>query len=139
MFAYTQHKSGTALLLFRTSGSGIAFNPNNNTEAHAVCTNARIMRVHYLHTNGHLVLQCFGLFMNLPDSMCQNKARKTPFSICPVSYPPERHIPSAWVQYCKTFLATRARLFRFALQKYCFFLIYARVGALILCNYVIFL
>ena len=43
-------------------------NPNNNTEAHAVCTNARTMRVHYLHTNGHLVLQCFGLFVNLPDS-----------------------------------------------------------------------
>ena len=37
-------------------------NPNNNTEAHAVCANARIMRVHYLHTNGHLVLQCFGLY-----------------------------------------------------------------------------
>jgi hypothetical protein len=37
-------------------------NPNNNTEAHAVCTNARTMRVHYLHTNGHLVLQCFGLY-----------------------------------------------------------------------------
>ena len=40
---------------------------------------------------------------------CQNKARKTPFSICPVYHPPERHIPSAWAQYGKTFLATGAR------------------------------
>jgi len=34
-------------------------NPNNNTEAHAVCTNARTMRVHYLHTNGHLSAAMF--------------------------------------------------------------------------------
>ncbi len=38
----------------------LPFVPNSNTVAHAVCMNARTMRVHYLHTNGHLVLQCFG-------------------------------------------------------------------------------
>ena len=38
----------------------LPFHPNSNTEAHAVCTNARNVRVHYLHTNGHLVSQCFG-------------------------------------------------------------------------------
>ena len=38
----------------------LPFVPNSNTVAHAVCTNARTTRVHYLHTNGHLVLQCFG-------------------------------------------------------------------------------
>ena len=38
----------------------LPFVPNSNTVAHAECTNARTMRVHYLHTNGHLVLQCFG-------------------------------------------------------------------------------
>ena len=32
------------------------------------------------------------------------------FSICPYLLPhPERHIPSAWAKYCKTFLATGAR------------------------------
>ena len=60
----------------------------------------------------------------------QNKARKTPLSICPVYHPPERHIPSARAQYGKTFLATRARLFRSAVQRYNIFLIYTRVNCI---------
>ena len=117
-------------MLFRTSGSGIAFNPNNNTEAHAVCIYAYAHTYLIIHTYGHLVSHCFGLAMNLPDSMCQNKARKTPLSICPVYHPPERHIPSARAQYGKTFLATRARLFRSAVQRYNIFLIYTRVNCI---------
>ena len=46
----------------------LPFHPNNNTEAHAVCTNARTMRVHYLHTNEHLSAAMFWYVMNLPDS-----------------------------------------------------------------------
>ncbi len=46
----------------------LPFVTNSNTVAHAVCINARNVRVHYLHTNEHLVSQCFGLFVNLPDS-----------------------------------------------------------------------
>ena len=87
-FTFLQIKSGTAILLFRTSGSGIAFNPNNNTEAHAVCICMRI-RASVIHTNGHLVSQCFGLVMNLPDSMCQNKALKTPFFNMSAFLPPD--------------------------------------------------
>ena len=45
----------------------LPFHPNSNTVAHAVCTNARTMRVHYLHTNGHLSAAMFWV-MNLPDS-----------------------------------------------------------------------
>jgi len=57
---------------------------------------------------GILVLQCFGWWIyQIPVS--QNKARKTPFQYVLYLPPPERHIPSAWAKYGKTFLATGAR------------------------------
>ena len=95
----------------------LPFVPNSNTVAHAVCMNARTMRVHYLHTNGHLVLQCFGTLWiyQIPDS--QNKARKTPFSICPVFTPTRKTYTLGVGKILQNFLSHRGTI-HFALQNY---------------------
>ena len=57
----TQHKKRDrtiAVPLFKALV--LPFNPNNNTEAHAVCIYARL-HARLIHTNEHLVSQCFGL------------------------------------------------------------------------------
>jgi hypothetical protein len=65
--AYINKKRDCNLAVPLTQALVLPSIPNNNTEAHAVCTNARTMRVHYLHTNGHLSAAMFWV-MNLPDS-----------------------------------------------------------------------
>ena len=52
-----------------------------------------------------LVSQCLGLAMNLPDSMCQNKALKTPFQyVLYLSRPkdifPQRGLNTAKLAFC---------------------------------------
>ena len=82
-------------------------NPNNNTEAHAVCINARIIRAHYLHTYGHLVLQCFGLYEFTRFRNAKTKRVRRLFNMSCIYPHPEWHIPSAWAKYCKTFVLRR--------------------------------
>ena len=65
--AYTYKKRDCNLAVPLVEALVLPFHPNNNTVAHAVCINARTMRVHYLHTNGHLSAAMFWV-MNLPDS-----------------------------------------------------------------------
>ena len=64
---YTNKKRDCNLAVPHSEALVLPSNPNNNTEAHAVCTNARIMRVHYYIPMG--ILCCYVLdYMNLPDS-----------------------------------------------------------------------
>ena len=67
--------------------------PNNNTEAHAVCTNARMVRVHYLHTYGHLSAAMFWMFCEFTRFLFAKTKRVRRLLLCPVSLPQQGTYP----------------------------------------------
>ena len=91
-------------------GSGIAFLPKQQHRSPRrmhKCAQYAPTLITYLWASCAAMFWVMWIYQ-IPGN--QNKARKTPFSICPVFTPhPERHIPSAWAKYGKTFLATRAQ------------------------------
>ena len=98
----TYEKSGTAILLFRDSRLWYCLLFQTATLSPRrmyMCTpNSRVL--YYTH-HEHLVLQCFGTYWIYQIPNRQNKALKTPFSICP--YPTHCKDKSlAWAKYeCK--------------------------------------
>ena len=73
----------------------LPFHPNNNTVAHAVCIHVRQKRNEVLHTMGILCCNVLGKSFRICEiPIDQNKALKTPFSICPYpSHYTKGHIP----------------------------------------------
>ena len=73
----------------------LPFHPNNNTEAHAVCIHVRLRVSRYYIPMGILCCNVLGKSLRTCEILTsQNKALKTPFSICPYpSHYAKGHIP----------------------------------------------
>ena len=90
---YTQ-KSGTAILLFRDSRLWYCLQFQTTTlKPTPYVLNARIVRVHYLHTYGHLSAAMFWNFIEFTRFRTAKTKRVRRLLLCPVSLPQQGTYP----------------------------------------------